>query len=40
MTRAEFDKYCRAFKGVTNVEQWGGASAWNLGGKNFAICSK
>lgn len=40
MTRGEFDKYCRAFKGTENVEQWGGASVWKLGGKIFAICSK
>lgn len=40
MTRTEFDKYCRTFKSVHNVEQWGGASVWKLGGKIFAICSK
>ncbi|MDA1101052.1 MAG: MmcQ/YjbR family DNA-binding protein [Proteobacteria bacterium] len=39
MTRAEFDRYCRTFKAVENVEQWGGASVWKLGGKIFAICS-
>jgi len=39
VTRGEFDKYCRTFKGVNNVEQWGGASAWKLGGRIFAVCS-
>ena len=40
MTRLEFDAFCRTFKAVVNVEQWGGASVWKLGGKIFAICSK
>jgi predicted DNA-binding protein (MmcQ/YjbR family) len=40
VTRREFDDYCRTFKGAANVEQWGGASVWKLGGKIFAICSK
>ena len=40
MTRGEFDDFCRTFKGAENVEQWGGASVWKLGGKIFAICSR
>ncbi len=39
MNRAEFDTYCRSLKATTNVEQWGGATVWKIGGKIFAICS-
>ncbi|SNY90354.1 Predicted DNA-binding protein, MmcQ/YjbR family [Cohaesibacter sp. ES.047] len=39
MTRAEFDAYCGAMTGTTNVIQWGNASVWKIGGKIFAICS-
>ena len=40
MTRNEFDAFCGALKATTNVQQWGGASVWKLGGKIFAICSR
>jgi len=40
MIRSEFDACCGALKGTTNVEQWGGASVWKIGGKIFAICSQ
>lgn len=39
MKRADFDKFCGALKGTTNVIQWGDASVWKIGGKIFAICS-
>ncbi|WP_374384742.1 MmcQ/YjbR family DNA-binding protein [Dongia sp.] len=37
MTRAEFDKFCRALPRTTHVVQWGGASVWKIGGKIFAV---
>lgn len=40
MTRRDFDAYCGSLRAVANVEQWGGASVWKIGGKIFAICSK
>jgi len=39
MTRDEFDAFCGALTGTTNVIQWGGSSVWKVGGKIFAICS-
>lgn len=39
MNRSEFDAFCATLKAVTNVEQWGNASVWKVGGKIFAICS-
>ena len=39
MTRDEFDAFCKALKGTTNVVQWGNATVWKIGGKIFAICS-
>ena len=39
MTRSEFDAFCGALTGTTNVVQWGGASVWKVGGKIFAVCS-
>ena len=40
MERQEFDAFCKSLKATTNVEQWGGASVWKVGGKIFAICSR
>ena len=37
MTRAEFDRFCRALPKTTHVVQWGGASVWKIGGKIFAV---
>lgn len=39
MNRVDFDAFCQSLTCVTNVEQWGGASVWKVGGKIFAICS-
>ena len=39
MHRDGFDRFCGALKATTQVEQWGGASVWKVGGKIFAICS-
>jgi len=39
MTRAEFDKFCRALPKTPHVVQWGGASVWKIGGKIFAVAN-
>ena len=37
MTRAAFDKFCRALPGATMSIQWGDHQVYKVGGKMFAV---
>lgn len=37
MTYDEFNRFCAALPATSHIVQWGGAQAWKVGGKVFAV---